>query len=73
MERLQIVIDDSVEITIRYIHNMVQFIENLLVKSNKLGKPLCPFMIDFVIVYNKPLGIYIMFKHPTSCYLFFVI
>ena len=52
-------INDSIEITVRYIHTMVGFIKSLLTNSNSIRKPICPFQIDFVIVYDKPKGIHL--------------
>ena len=58
-------IDDSLEITVRYIHTMIGFIENLIRNSKMLRKPICPFQIDFVIVYDKP-------KEGMHLFLFYI-
>ena len=50
-------INDSLEITVRYIHEMVFFIGHVLTHSEQIQKPACPFQIDFVIAYDEPLSL----------------
>eukprot|EP01084_Bolivina_argentea_P023288 43429_1 len=50
------VINDSLEITIRYIESVTQFIANLFNESGieKTMRALCPFQIDMCIAHGKP-------------------
>lgn len=53
-------INDSLEITTRYIHAIIKFIQQTLNESNNLQKSVVPFQIDLVLCYTEPIatGIY---------------
>ena len=49
-------INDSLEITTRYIHAMIKFINQILNESHNLQKAVTPFQLDLVLSYSEPIS-----------------